>query len=100
MALLENVVGPQRWNARAGLLTRSCRKPPSPQGDQGPDSLDQTKRPSPLKEPVNRRQRASCCERQNKPPTAFLQCVADPHRRDGEQAQETDWIHAGALYSG
>ena len=52
MALLENVVGPQRWNARAGLLTRSCRKRPSPQGDEGPDGLDQAERPSPLKEPV------------------------------------------------
>ena len=53
MALLENVVEPQRWNARAGLLTRSCRKRPSPQGDEGPDGLDQAERPSPLKEPVS-----------------------------------------------
>jgi len=81
---------------REGLLLRPGGKPPSPHSHEGPDRLHQAERPSPLKEPVNRRQGASCCERQDEPPAAILQRIADQHGRDGEQAQKSEGIHACA----
>src|SRR5262249_42632766 len=44
----------------------------------------------------SRRQCTGCGERQDEPPAAILQRVADQHRRDGKQAQKSDWIHSCA----
>ena len=61
--------------------------PPTPERDDGPDGLYESKRPSSLKEPVRGSQDARASERQDEPMAAVLERVGDEHRRDGEQAK-------------
>jgi hypothetical protein len=60
---------------------------PAYEGDDAPHRLDDAERPSALQEAVDRSQRAGGGEAEHEPRAALLECVADDHRRDGEQAE-------------
>ena len=72
-------------------------QPPSTQGDKRPDCFHQSEWPCPLKEAVSRPQHSCTCKRQNEPPAAVLQCVADQHGRHREQSESCELIHVDLL---
>ena len=70
---------------------------PTPQRDGGPDSLYNSERPRSLQETVNGAERTGSGEAEDVPVTTVLECVANHHRRHGEQAEQGEPVdfHGG-----
>ena len=60
------------------------RQPPTADGDDGPDTLDDAEWPSALEKPVERPEHTRSGESQGEQAVALLERVAHEHCRDGE----------------
>jgi hypothetical protein len=68
-------------------------EPPPARGNGGPDALHHTKWPGPLKEAVDRAERAGRGEPEDEPRTAILQRVEHQHQGHCNQTEEGERIH-------
>lgn len=78
------------WPAKQSLFLG----PPAVNCHDGPDSLDDSKRPRPLQKSIRRSEGTRSGKRQNVPPAAMLKGIANQHRCDREQAKESEIIHS------
>lgn len=72
------VVTKVRWNNIVEPLLLMCLRP-TPDRDQRPDRLNQSKWPCALHKSIDGAERASAGKRQNVPPAARFQCIANEH---------------------
>src|SRR5262249_22941615 len=82
---------PKRLGGRAG--------PPQPanHGDARPYGLDQAEGPGPLQESIGRAHQAGAGEGQDEPVRAPFQGVGHQHGGDGEEAEQRQGVHCGAI---
>jgi len=91
--LTDDLSWPELMGPRLDIVNPVLWCPPSAHCDQRPDRFDQSKRPSPLNEAIDRCQDASASEGQNEPGTAMFQCIENQHGTDGEKSEKRQIIH-------
>ncbi|MFZ0308535.1 MAG: hypothetical protein WAL89_10195, partial [Candidatus Sulfotelmatobacter sp.] len=74
-------------------ISTTTNAPPAIASNERPNRLYDPERPCALQETISRSRSACSGERQNEPRAAVLQGVTDQHRRNGNQAEETEGVH-------
>jgi hypothetical protein len=67
----------------------AATEPPFANGDESPDTFDNSERPSTLQESIRRAHPASAGEDQSEPARAVLQRIEHEHQRYGNEAEQT-----------